>query len=245
MDGQSTPRASVSIDELAVVLDRDAEVPLGTQLAWALRVAVARADVGQQIPGLRELAEATGLNVNTVRAVYQRLASEKLLETRQGAGTFVISRPDTARAANRIVAEAAREARDAGVDLRTVAMELYVTGSLAAAGTNAEAERRRTLRVQIAGLERTVSELEAEHPEHFEPPSAPPGGKDPSPRLPSAAELEGVKVALVRRLAKLHNAVEEGERASSPGPSGPAAQKSKAKAPRAKRPATKVSPEPA
>jgi DNA-binding transcriptional regulator YhcF (GntR family) len=54
-----------------IAVDRDADVPVGVQLEWALSAQIreGRYEAGQQLPTLRELAEATGLNVNTVRAV--------------------------------------------------------------------------------------------------------------------------------------------------------------------------------
>ena len=64
---------------------------MGVQLAWGLRARVEDGTVraGARLPGLREVAEATGLNINTVRAAYQRLDQEGLIESRQGSGTFV------------------------------------------------------------------------------------------------------------------------------------------------------------
>src|SRR5260370_21209142 len=72
-----------------IAVDREAEVPLGVQLAWALRsrIGEGRLQPGRRLPGLRELAETIGVNLNTVRAVYQRLQQEGLLETPQGSGT--------------------------------------------------------------------------------------------------------------------------------------------------------------
>ena len=44
-----------------LAVDRDAEVPIGVQLAWALRARIrdGRFEPGQRLPGLRELAEAS------------------------------------------------------------------------------------------------------------------------------------------------------------------------------------------
>ena len=56
-------------------VDRDSDVPLGTQLAWKLRTAIATGllQPGERLPGVRELAGAADVNVNTVRSVYARL----------------------------------------------------------------------------------------------------------------------------------------------------------------------------
>ena len=72
-------------------VERDAEVPLGTQLAWKLRrlVETGALGPGDRLPSVREAATAAGVNVNTVRAVYGRLESEGLVSSEQGRGTFV------------------------------------------------------------------------------------------------------------------------------------------------------------
>jgi DNA-binding transcriptional regulator YhcF (GntR family) len=72
-------------------VDRDAEVPLGTQLAWKLRALIETGDLGAdaRLPSVREAAASAGVNVNTVRAVYARLEREGLVSTEHGRGTFV------------------------------------------------------------------------------------------------------------------------------------------------------------
>ena len=117
----------MAFDDLAI--DRDAEVPIGVQLAWAMRSRIGdgRFKPGQQLPGLRELAEVIGVNVNTVRAVYQRLEQEGLIDSRQGSGTFVASRPRRPSAVAAIAADAARAAHETGVEPREVAAALYVS----------------------------------------------------------------------------------------------------------------------
>src|SRR3981081_805334 len=79
-----------------------------------------------------EMAEASGLNVNTVRAVYQRLEQRGLIESQQGSGTFVASTPPRPWAVGTIAADAAREAEAIGVDPREVAAALYVAMPLLA-----------------------------------------------------------------------------------------------------------------
>ncbi|HEX4564271.1 MAG TPA: winged helix-turn-helix domain-containing protein, partial [Solirubrobacteraceae bacterium] len=81
----------MNAEDLRLAIDRDAEVAIGVQLAWALRARIedGSARAGERLPGLREVADATGLNINTVRAVYQRLDGEGLIDSRQGSGTFV------------------------------------------------------------------------------------------------------------------------------------------------------------
>src|SRR5271168_4647275 len=139
-----------AFDDLAI--DREAEVPIGVQLAWALRARIGdgRFKPGQQLPGLRELAEAIGVNVNTVRAVYQRLEQEGLIDSRQGSGTFVASGPRRPSAVAAIAADAARAAHETGVEPREVAAALYVSPGSQAAPSNLAAEQRRLLREQIS-----------------------------------------------------------------------------------------------
>src|SRR5260370_10863676 len=154
----------MNADELGLAIDRDAEVPVGVQLAWALRARIEdrSARPGERLPGLRELADATGLNINTVRAVYQRLDQEGLIESLQGSGTFVSDAARAPASAHAIAANAAREARETGIDPRAVAAALYVAP--ADARPEAGSVRRRHLREQIAVLERAIGELESEHP---------------------------------------------------------------------------------
>jgi len=77
-------------------LDRDSGVPLGTQLAWRLRSAIERGELGPgaKLPSLRDAAAAAGVNVNTVRAAYAKLESAGVVTTEQGRGTFVARAAD-------------------------------------------------------------------------------------------------------------------------------------------------------
>jgi DNA-binding transcriptional regulator YhcF (GntR family) len=202
-----------SVDEPAnldaVAIDRDAEVPIGVQLAWALRSRIDDGELiaGQRLPGLRDLAEAIGVNVNTVRAVYQRLEQEGLITSLQGSGTFVTATPTQPSAIGAIVASAAREALETGVDPREVAAALYVAGELSQPdGEDEASERRRLLRAQIAALERALGEMEASHPGVAPPSASARAGIGPA--LLSAEELEQVRTYLVRRLAAVQSAID-------------------------------------
>jgi DNA-binding transcriptional regulator YhcF (GntR family) len=72
-------------------VDRDAEVPLGTQLAWKLRRLIETGELGagDRLPSVRDAAASAGVNVNTVRSVYGRLEADGLVSSEQGRGTFV------------------------------------------------------------------------------------------------------------------------------------------------------------
>ncbi|MGA7705802.1 MAG: GntR family transcriptional regulator, partial [Solirubrobacteraceae bacterium] len=195
-------------------IDRAGEIPIGVQLAWALRARIGdgRLAPGRRLPGLRELAEMLGINANTARAVYQRLEQEGLIDSRQGTGTFVARIAQEPSAVGQIAADAAQEARRTGVDPREVAAALYVTGEApgTAAGSSPAghvgastgkqgAERRKELRAQIAALEQTLSEIQARHPGLIPTPSK--AHRHAGPRLLSVDDLEGVRHELVRRLA--------------------------------------------
>jgi DNA-binding transcriptional regulator YhcF (GntR family) len=207
----ATPGIQLELEDLAI--DRGGEIPIGVQLAWALRARIGdgRLLPGQRLPGLRELAEMLGINANTARAVYQRLEQEGLIDSRQGTGTFVASIAQEPSAVGRIAADAARQAHRTGVDPREVAAALYVSAEPPSDGAahreghtlkgadRQAGERRRELRAQIAALEQALSELQANHPGLIPAPAKP--LRHAGPRLLSVAELERVRTGLVRRLA--------------------------------------------
>ena len=72
-------------------VDRESELPVGIQVAWRLRALISSGKLapGDRLPPVRQLAEDAGVNPNTARAIYGRLESEGLVETRHGLGTFV------------------------------------------------------------------------------------------------------------------------------------------------------------
>ncbi len=238
------------LERLGIELDRDAEVPLGVQLAWALRARIhdGRLGSGERLPALRDLAEALGVNANTIRAVYQRLEHEGLLASLQGSGTFVTAGPRERSAAGAIAAAAAHEARETGVDPREVAAALYVTqgepardgglngersqaGSLRSANSVAEhdlqavrspgqAARRRQLRSQIAALEQALAELEVRHPGLARVARSGERGTGAGPRLLDTAELEQVQTELLRRIATIQMAIDAREQEVAEGQDG-------------------------
>lgn len=217
---------TVGAGALDFAIDRHAEVPIGVQLAWALRARIhdGRLAPGQRLPGLRELAEALKVNANTVRSVYQRLEQEGIIESLRGSGTFVAAsaRPQHSTA-GAIAASAAREALRTGVDPREVAAVLYVEPAAApvapaapttAAAGDGQAARRQRLRTQIAALEQALTEIEVAHPGLLAPPR--PALRGRGPRLLEAKELEGVQTDLIRRLAKIQMAIDESAREVQP-----------------------------
>src|SRR5204862_4713251 len=88
---EPVPGTATAGATLAPDLARTDDLPVGSQLAWRLRVLIGSGDLGpgDRLPGVRELATGTGVNVNTARAVYGRLEEDGLIVSRQGLGTFV------------------------------------------------------------------------------------------------------------------------------------------------------------
>ncbi len=221
-DVGSGPEAA-ALPDLDIAIDRDAEIPIGVQLAWILRTRIRDGQLApnERLPGLRELAAATGVNVNTVRAVYQRLEHEGLINSQQGSGTFVGPAPRRASSVTTIAADAARVAMQTGVDPREVAAALYISPGTSIAAVDDGGERRRALRDQIAGLERTLIELEANHPGLAH--TAAPTHAAPAPALLDAGALERVRTQLVRRLSAVQADIDRLGARDGASPDEPAA----------------------
>lgn len=200
---------ATSLEQIWV--DRDADVPIGVQLAWAIKMQISNGmlRVGHRLPGLRDLAESLGVNPNTVRAVYSRLERDGLLESRQGSGTFVAAGATRTRRASEIAARAAREALKVGLDPREVASVLYVQAGRPTQ-TITDARRRSSLRAQITALEQALSELEADHPSlaHRTRQRHPASSVRAHAGLPTADELEQTKSSLLRRLGAIQAEVD-------------------------------------
>lgn len=145
------------IDQVGIRIDRDADVPVGVQLDWALGRAIRAGALGpgDRLPPLRELAEEVGVNPNTLRAVYARLEAAGLIKARHGSGTFVTGRPG-AEDLDGLVASVSKAARDAGLAPRELAAALYVTPERP---RDPEAAQRQALREEIAVLERVLATL--------------------------------------------------------------------------------------
>jgi DNA-binding transcriptional regulator YhcF (GntR family) len=217
--------------DLAPDLERADDLPVGAQLGWRLRVLIASGDLGpgDRLPGVRELASGTGVNVNTARAVYRRLEEDGLILSRHGLGTFVAEGAPASPDLERLAAEAADSARASGVDPRDLARAIYAGSgpSIAPAGAPGQTpveppavepletdvdERlaRRELRRQIARLEAQLAPYPAEARRPGEPthPLLRPKG-----HVADMAELEAIRDELMERLKRAREAVERrGER---------------------------------
>ena len=202
---------------LAPDLARADDLPVGAQLAWRLRVLIASGQLapGDRLPGVRELASGTGVNVNTARAVYRRLMDDGLIASRHGLGTFVAEDAPRSPDLERLAADAVDDARENGVDPRDLARAIYAasTASGEPAAPDADVpdsatdERvgRQELRRQIARLEAQLASYPGDTRKPGEPthPLLRPKG-----HVPDMAELERIRDDLIARLNRARAAAE-------------------------------------
>jgi DNA-binding transcriptional regulator YhcF (GntR family) len=228
-----SPETTGAPPTLAPDLARADDLPLGSQLAWRLRVLIASGQLapGDRLPGVRELATGTGVNVNTARAVYHRLIEDGLIASRHGLGTFVAEDAPRSPDLERLAAEAVEGARDSGVDPRDLARAIYAAsaGSEAVGDDWSQAARppeaeipdfkgdeipdvqgderlgRRELRRQIARLEAQLASYPADSRKPGEPthPLLRPKG-----HVPDMAELERIRDDLIERLKRARETAE-------------------------------------
>ena len=98
-------------------------VPIYLQLMEQIKHAVETGALapGDQLPGIRPLAEELVINPNTVAKAYRELEHEGVVELRHGAGAFVAGAarggktPDRVRTAQPIVAGAVERLRERGL----------------------------------------------------------------------------------------------------------------------------------
>lgn len=204
-------------------IDPSDELPVGLQLTWRLRALIATGQLasGERLPSFRRLAEWAGVNLHTVRAVYEGLEADGLVVSRQGQGTFVADGVQAAPELEEIAADALRRASEAGLgprDLAIVAMACasipgMVGGEAPAVhppglpdpGEESEAiEVRRELRRQIERLE---AELAA-YTRHLSAdlPTAP---RRAVAHVAGVQELEQTRDTLIAQLSEAQKAAEE------------------------------------
>lgn len=98
-------------------------VPIYLQLMEQVKHAIETGALrpGEQLPGIRPLAEELVINPNTVAKAYRELEHEGIIELRQGAGAFVAEREidekdaDRLRAAQATIATTVDRLRERGV----------------------------------------------------------------------------------------------------------------------------------
>jgi GntR family transcriptional regulator len=98
-------------------------VPIYLQLMEQVKHAIETGALrpGEQLPGIRPLAEELVINPNTVAKAYRELQHEGVIELRHGAGAFIAdnARPkrltDTLRAGQTLVASTVERLRARGI----------------------------------------------------------------------------------------------------------------------------------
>src|ERR1700681_2378460 len=117
-------------------------VPIYLQLMEQVKHAIETGALrpGEQLPGIRPLAEELVINPNTVAKVYRELEHEGVIELRHGAGAFV---------SGNVRAKEATDKLRAGQVIVAAAVE-----KLRARGVTTE-EIRRLFEAELAGLTKT------------------------------------------------------------------------------------------
>jgi DNA-binding transcriptional regulator YhcF (GntR family) len=112
--------------------DPSDELPVGLQLTWRLRALISTGQLasGERLPSFRRLAEWAGVNLNTVRAVYEGLEADGIVVSRQGQGTFVAAGIAPAPELEEIAADALRRAAEAGHGPRELAIVAMACASI-------------------------------------------------------------------------------------------------------------------
>jgi GntR family transcriptional regulator len=204
-------------------IDPGDELPVGLQLTWRLRALIGTGQLaaGERLPSFRRLAEWAGVNLNTVRAVYEGLEAEGLVVSRQGQGTFVAGGIEPAPELERIASEALERAREAGLGPRDLAVVAMACASIPGdVGGEAPAppppglpdpgEESEAIEVRQE-LRRQIGRLEAELASY---------ARDLSGELPTASpravahvagvqELEQTRDTLIAQLSEARRVAEE------------------------------------
>ena len=205
------------LEQTPFQIDPSDELPVGLQLSWRLRALVRTGELGagERLPSFRQLAEWAGVNVGTVRSVYEGLERDGLVVTRHGQGTFVAEGVESAPQLEEIAADALRRASEAGLGARELAIVAMTCASLPEESETLEV--RQELRRQIARLE---AEL-ASYTGHLKADLA------TAPRravahVAGVEELEETRDTLIAQLAAAQRESEQEvrQRASSRGPLG-------------------------
>lgn len=199
-------------------LDPEGDVPLGVQLDWRLRALILTGHLaaGESLPSLRRVAGWAGVNVNTVRSVYQSLEEAGLTVSQQGRGTFVAEGVVGAPELESIALEALQRGRAADQDPEDVAMvvmacanmlrpdkapsEAEVTATESAHRESETIEVRRELRRQIARLEAELAAYVRDMPELY---TATPRAEA---HIAGVEELEQTRDTLISKLSEAQRA---------------------------------------
>jgi GntR family transcriptional regulator len=217
--------------------DPSDELPVGLQLTWRLRALIYTGQLrsGERLPSFRRLAEWAGVNLNTVRAVYEGLEADGLVVSRQGQGTFVADGVEAAPELEEIAADALRRASDAGLGPRDLAIVAMACASIPGnvggeapvppppglpdlGGESEAIEVRQELRRQIGRLE---SEL-ASYTRYLSAGELPTAPRRAVAHVAGVEELEQTRDTLIAQLSEAQKEAEQQVRqeARTRGPLG-------------------------
>jgi GntR family transcriptional regulator len=204
-------------------LNSGGDVPLGVQLSWRVRALIltGRLQPGERLPSLRRVAGWAGVNVNTVRSVYESLEGEGLIVSQQGRGTFVAESVEPEPELETVALEALRQAQALGCEPRDLAIVVMASASMlgsggelaasegeAAAEDSETIEVRQELRRQIARLEAELATYVRDLPELY---TAPPRAQA---HVAGVEELEETRDTLIAKLSEAQKAAAERARAA-------------------------------
>lgn len=187
-------------------------------MSWRLRALIRTGELraGERLPSFRRLAEWAGVNVGTVRGVYEGLEDEGLVVSRHGQGTFVAEGVEAAPQLEEIASEALRRAEEEGFQPRDLAIV-----AMACAGMPEDEsevlEVRQELRRQIARLEAELASYTAHLAADL--PTAP---RRAVAHVAGVEELEETRDTLIAQLAAAQRETQQEvrRRAADRGPLG-------------------------
>lgn len=203
-------------------LDSESDVPLGVQLNWRVRALIltGRLASGEKLPSLRRVAGWAGVNVNTVRSVYESLEAEGLITSRQGKGTFVAAGVAPEPELEAVALDALRQGQALGRDPRDLAIVTMACASMlgpeeelappAAGEEDADSETieiRQELRRQITRLEAELATYVRDLPDLYTASSR------AEPHVAGVEELEQTRDTLIAKLSEAQKAAAERARA--------------------------------
>jgi DNA-binding transcriptional regulator YhcF (GntR family) len=201
-------------------LDPRSEVPLGVQLGWRLRALIltGRLSPGERLPSLRRIAAWAGVNVNTVRAVYESLEGDGLIVSQHGRGSFVTEDLAPEPELEAIALEALGQGQRTGRDPHELAMVVMACADMLGPeqevplpgtevgddeGAASTIEVRQELRRQIGRLEAELSAYVRDLPELY---TAAPRA---TAHVADVEELEQTRDTLIAKLSEARGAAEE------------------------------------
>lgn len=119
--------------EFAFHLDARSGVPVYRQLIDQVLAAIATGAVrtGDQLPTVRQVAVDLAINPNTVMRAYREMEIRGILDTQQGAGTFIAEQPSPAsgeersRQLTQLASEVVARAGSLGFSLADLLRELH------------------------------------------------------------------------------------------------------------------------